>query len=234
MRRYVTPSGVTLRFVTSAGRNTLSRGTRADVCGACCGAGAQILPPIREDGNVTSTERPALSSSLGAAEFRRWYWLKDELQAFARSQEISAAGSKEQLAERIAAFLAGTPLPPPAAPARRSRQRLVPPLTIHTVIPAGHPCSQVLREFFINALGPGFRFDAPMRKFFAANDGTATLAAALDHWHATRDAAPRPIGRQFELNRFSRDWHASHPGGTRQQMLAAWRTHRSLPADQRN
>ena len=182
---------------------------------------------------MTLPERPALSSSLGAGEFRRWYWLKDELQAFARAQQIPATGSKEQLAERVAAYLAGKPLPAPAAKPRRSRQRLVPPLTIHTVIPAGHPCSQVLREFFVNALGPGFRFDAPMREFFAANDGTATLAAALDHWHATRAAAAGPIGPQFELNRFARDWHAAHPGGTRDQMLSAWKVHRSLPVDQR-
>jgi hypothetical protein len=183
---------------------------------------------------VTATERPALAPSLGPEEFRRWYWLKDELQAFARAQELSAAGSKDQLTERIAAFLGGAPLPPPEARPRSSGERLVPPLTIHTVIPAGHPCTQVLREFFVNALGPGFSFDAPMREFFAANDGTATLAAALDHWHATRGTAARPIGRQFELNRFSRDWHAAHPGGTRDQMLQAWKTHRSLPVDLRN
>ena len=184
---------------------------------------------------MTLPERPVLSPSLGAEEFRRWYWLKDELQAFARTQQFPASGSKEQLAERVAAFLAGKPLPAPAAQPRdrRSRQRLVPPLTIHTVIPAGHPCSQVLREFFVNALGPGFRFDAHMREFFAANDGTATLAAALDHWHATREADAGSIGPQFELNRFARDWHAAHPGGTRNQMLSAWKIHRSLPVDQR-
>ena len=200
-----------------------------------CGAGAPIPEWIREDGIVTLPERPALSSALGADEFRRWYWLKEELQAFARAQRIPASGSKEQLAERVAAYLSGRPLPAPAAKPRSriGRQRLVPPLTIHTVIPAGHPCSQVLREFFVNALGPGFRFDAPMREFFAANDGTATLAAALDHWHATRTAAARPIGPQFELNRFSRDWHAAHPGGTRDQMLSAWKLHRSRPVDQR-
>ncbi|MBD8042216.1 hypothetical protein H9638_00150 [Arthrobacter sp. Sa2BUA2] len=172
---------------------------------------------------------------MSAAEFRRWYWLKEELLVFARTQGIPASGSKEILGERIAALLGGKPLPAVPAPAGRKDRvhRLVPPLTIHTVIPAGHPCSQVLREFFVNALGPGFRFDAPMREFFAGNDGTATMGAALDHWHATRGEAPRPIGKQFELNRFSREWHAANPSGSREQMLAAWQVHRSLPVDQR-
>lgn len=184
---------------------------------------------------MTLPERPALTPALSGAEFRRWYWLKEELQAFARSQGLPASGSKEILAGRAAAFLDGKPLPAVPAPAARKdrARRLLPPLTIHTVIPAGHPCSQVLREFFVNALGPGFRFDAPMREFFAGNDGTATMGAALDHWHATRDSAARPIGAQFELNRFSRGWHTRNPGGTRQQMLAAWKAHRSLPVDQR-
>nr|WP_231707845.1 SAP domain-containing protein [Arthrobacter caoxuetaonis] len=182
---------------------------------------------------VIPPQRPPLSTDLSETEFLRWYWLKEELQGFARTNGLSTAGSKATVSSRVAACLAGRPrTEAPARPPRRPAP-LVPPLTIHTVVPAGHPCSQVLREFFVNALGPGFRFDAPMRAFFAANDGTATLAAALDHWHATRSGDARPIGPQFELNRFSRDWHASHPGGTRDQMLTAWKTHRSLPVDLR-
>ncbi|WP_312180217.1 hypothetical protein [Arthrobacter sp.] len=182
---------------------------------------------------MTLPERPPLSPSLSGAEFRRWYWLKDELQAFARHLGLRATGSKESLADRLEAFLDGRPQPLPTPAPGRTADRLRPPLTIHTVIPAGHPCSQVLRAFFLNALGPGFRFDAPMREFFAANDGSATLAAALDHWHATRGAEPRPIGAQFELNRFSRQWHRDNPAGSRQDLLAAWQSHRSLPTDLR-
>ncbi|MGB0100265.1 MAG: DUF6434 domain-containing protein [Nocardioides sp.] len=185
---------------------------------------------------MTLPNRPPLTPSLSGAEFRRWYWLKDELQAFTRELGLRAAGSKEALADRIEAFLDGRPLPPSTSVPRRSTARLTAPLTIHTVIPAGHPCSQVLREFFRNALGPGFRFDAPMREFFAANDGTATLASALDHWHGSRSDAARaskPIGAQFELNRFSRQWHRDNPAGSRQDMLAAWHTHRSLPIELR-
>ena len=184
---------------------------------------------------MTLPERPPLSPSLSGSEFRRWYWLKEELQILARQLGLPATGPKEVLASRLEAFLDGRPQPVTPAPVRPAA-RLRPPLTIHTVIPAGHPCSQVLRAFFLNALGPGFRFDAPMREFFAANDGTATLAAALDHWHATRGEAPRapkPIGAQFELNSFSRAWHRDNPAGTRQEMLAAWQTHRSLPIELR-
>ena len=60
-------------------------------------------------------ERPPLTDKLSGAEFRRWYWLKDELSGFARSLGVTAAGSKQVLAERIAARLDGRPFTEPAA-----------------------------------------------------------------------------------------------------------------------
>ncbi|MFF4546669.1 DUF6434 domain-containing protein [Streptomyces sp. NPDC001435] len=70
------------------------------------------------------------------------------------------------------------------------------------MIPVGQRCNQVLRRYFVEVIGPGFHFDAFMRKFIAQNPGR-TLADAVAHWHATRlDAArPREIEEQFEFNR---------------------------------
>ncbi|AIY01346.1 hypothetical protein ART_1747 [Arthrobacter sp. PAMC 25486] len=177
-------------------------------------------------------QRPALASSMTAAEFSRWYWLKTELADFARSQGLSASGGKEQITERISAMLDGR-LQPSLPAEKRSTKQLAGPLTVDTTVPKGQRCSQLLRAWFTEQLGPGFHFDAHMRDFFAAGDGTATLADALTHWHETRNAAVPEIGRQFELNQFTRTWFAEHPAGTREQMHAAWQVHRSLPVDLR-
>ncbi|WP_217629191.1 DUF6434 domain-containing protein [Sanguibacter gelidistatuariae] len=107
-------------------------------------------------------------------------------------------------------------------------------LSEHTVIPPGQRSSQVLRAWFSDRLGPTFHFDSHMRDFIAAADGSTTLADALDLWRSTRDAAPKDIDPQFELNRFTRDWHSKNPGGTRADMLTAWTRHRSLPTDRRD
>jgi hypothetical protein len=96
-----------------------------------------------------------------------------------------------------------------------------------SVIQPGQRCSQVLRRFFQSRIGPGFHFDQAMRDFIADGAGR-TLGDAVAHWHATRDQPPGPIGRQFEYNRFIRDWHAAHPGGA-QAAAAAWRAHRADP-----
>ncbi|KAA0974262.1 hypothetical protein FQ154_15560 [Paeniglutamicibacter gangotriensis] len=177
-------------------------------------------------------ERPGLTPGLDGTEFARWYWTKNELVDFARQQGIRTGGGKAELAARLTAFLDGTPIPAPVVRKRAGKQ-LAPPLSLHTVVPPGQRCSQVLRLWLTEQLGPGFHFDAPMREFFAAANGTTTLADALAHWSATRGAEPRLIDQQFELNRFTRDWHKQNPGGSREEMLAGWKQYRSLPADLR-
>jgi len=89
-----------------------------------------------------------------------------------------------------------------------------------------------LREFFEAELGPSFIFDRVMRSFISNGVGR-TLGDAIHEWHSTRGAMPKPIAEQFELNRFTRRWHAEHPVGGRAELLAAWRVYRSLPEDAR-
>lgn len=177
--------------------------------------------------------RPPLTADLSGTEFLRWYWLKDELAGFARSIGQKATGSKAVLTERIAAALEGREFAEPSSSRRRSVQQLSGPLTESTVVPAGQRCSQVVRAWLTEQIGPGFRFDAPMREFFAQADGTQTLQDAVAHWHRTRAPDRRDIDPQFEYNRFTRAWHEAHPDGSKEQLLAAWNEYRSRPVDER-
>ncbi|MFF4041458.1 DUF6434 domain-containing protein [Streptomyces sp. NPDC001816] len=181
--------------------------------------------------SATAAEpRPPLTADLTGTELLRWYWTLDELTGLARTMGVARHGGKAALTARLAATLDGLPLP--AAPARRrpATVQLAEPVDGDTVIPAGQRCSQVLRRYFVEAIGPGFHFDTFMRDFIAQNAGQ-TLADAVAHWHATRpDAArPREIEEQFEFNRFTSAWHRQNPAGTRAQALEAWYAHRALP-----
>ena len=84
------------------------------------------------------------------------------------------------------------------------------------MIPPGQRCSQLLRAFFLSAIGPSFRFDAAMREFVLTANGAATLGDAVEHWQLSRQQ-DRKLGRQFELNRFTRQWHVDHPTGIAEQ-----------------
>lgn len=183
-------------------------------------------------GQVIS-DRPALLADLPGSEFGRWYWLKKELEDFARSLGLSTAGSKTLLTARIRSHLDGTPFAEP--PSRRAgpSAQLTGELSHRTVIPAGHRCTQPIRAWFEEQVGPAFRFDAAMRDFFAAANGTQTLADALAHWHARRDRGPQQIDGQFEYNRFTRAWRRDHPTGGRAELLAAWWNYRNRPIDAR-
>lgn len=177
--------------------------------------------------------RPQLTAELSGGELRRWYWLKDELVAFARVLGVRTSGGKELLAERIAAHLDGVPFVEPSPAKRGHTAQLGPELTAETRIPAGQRCSEHVRAWLSAQTGSRFHFDAEMRAFFAAADGTQTMHDALEHWRATRDQGARAIDAQFEYNRFTRQWRQEHPLADRTELLAAWHEYRARPIDER-
>lgn len=177
--------------------------------------------------------RPQLSATLSEREFRRWYWLKAELEAFARELDVRATGSKELLAARIEAALAGRKFAEPTLAPRSTGRQLSPPLAHTSIIPAGQRSSQVVRAWMLEQIGPAFHFDAEMREFFSRSDGTQTMQDAIHHFYATRHQCDKRIDSQFEYNRFTRAWHDSHPDGTRDELLKDWRSYRATPIDER-
>ena len=179
--------------------------------------------------SATTPPRPALTPSLGAEEFSRWYWTTAELAAFAGELGVARRGPKAALTERIRARLAGERVeaPPPVR-----RNRLVPPLSRATVIPGGLVLSRGLRDWFIAEVGPGFRANDALRRFLAEEPGR-TLGDALDCYLATRHGPSPAIGEQFEYNAFVRAWWERHPGGSAEALRSAWARWRATPADER-
>ena len=148
-----------------------------------------------------------------------WYWTRAQLDEIARREGVPRTGDKQQLADRLIAHFDGRPAPPvPRNP--RPAKPLLPPFRLDMVVPAGQPMTRELRTYLAAQIGPRFRFDGFMREFFADPEGR-TLSDAVDVWHATRGRR-RPIGTQFEYNRFTSEYRRRHPHASRQEMLAAW------------
>ncbi len=183
-------------------------------------------------GSMTES-RPTLDEHLTGQELLRWYWLRSELAAFARSLGVAASGAKRDLTARLVAHLDGSPSRSPTPPRQPTPTALAEPLTAATLIPPGQRCTQQLRRYFTDLIGPSFAFDAAMRDFIF-NGAGRTLGAAVNHWHFTRSQPQPEIGSQFELNAFIRDWHHHHSSGSHAQALHAWRIHRDLPVEARN
>jgi hypothetical protein len=159
---------------------------------------------------------------------RRWYWLRAELVEIARRVGAPTSEAKLDLLEQIAARLSAR-TPPPRRARPRSGDTLPPAITARAVIHPGQRCTQALRMWMRSQVGPRFAFDAPMRDAVATGGITAGDLVGL--WHSSRDRALEEPSTQFELNRYARQWHAAHPGGSHAEMLAGWRAHRSSPRD---
>ena len=170
--------------------------------------------------------RSELTHKLSSEDFLDFYWLKKELLGFCRQQNLSTAGSKDELKKRIAHFLAtGEKLKPERKPSKRAAMPDV--FTRDTVIGVGWRSSQALRVFFEKEIGPQFHFNGVMRDFIKQGEGK-TLQEAIDVWEADRRSpAKKDIDSQFEYNRHMRAYFEAHPGATRAEALAAWQEKRS-------
>ncbi|MCH8532959.1 MAG: SAP domain-containing protein [Saccharospirillum sp.] len=172
--------------------------------------------------------RPPLTASLSEVEFRRWYWLKFELAAFARELRLSPTGLKQDIAERIAAHLSCR-TPPPTNRKPRRAAKMPNAFSLDTRVGEGWRCTQELRSFFESQCGSGFRFNAPLREFIASGNGQPLSAAVALYVNSLRKG-PQPIAAQFEYNRHMREFKALNPDGTHAEAVAAWWLKRGKPS----
>jgi hypothetical protein len=189
---------------------------------------------------VKKAQRPELQASLACAEFRRWYWLKRELQEFASRLGMRGVSSlgKDELSKLICAALDGQPVDSLITePANRKRSNAAVDtgarLTSKSLIP-GPPClGKRTRAYFMREVGSDFKFNAHMREYLSRNAGQRTLGEALAHYHETKHIKPQSIGAQFEYNQFSRDWREGKmrdvPEYNGLTLREAWALKRSLP-----
>lgn len=186
------------------------------------------MPPTRE------TDRPGLEEIRTAEAFRRWYWLKSELVAFARAQGLPSAGSKPELADRIAQWLESGEVRAPERRAVTSRfdwRREA--LTPETVITDSYRNTSNVRAFMKSHAGARFAFSNEFMAWMRMNTGR-TLADAAAFWKEL-DRRKREDGYrerslpQNQYARFSRALAEAKPGISAQEIRRLWKIKRSGP-----
>jgi SAP domain-containing new25/Domain of unknown function (DUF6434) len=165
--------------------------------------------------------RPALNQKLSAADFQRWYWLKEELSEYCRVNNLSRSGSKPDIAQRIIAHLSGEKLPPPSKVKKRGD--MPSSFKLGDVIGQGWKCNPSLGAFFRKHCGAGFRFNAAIRNFIHTHAGSTLQQAVECYKESVAPGAPKQeIIPQNEYNRHTREFYQTHPKATRGQVLEAW------------
>lgn len=164
-------------------------------------------------------ERPELSVGLAAEEFRRWYWLKEELVTFCRDQGLSSSGLKREIESRIAVFLEEGRRR--RATGGNRRAGVMPErFSMHSVIGEGWRCGPALGKFLRGELGEGFRFNAAVREFI--HNGVGRRLGEIAAVYRESLGRKREIPEQLEYNRHFREYFQEHPGASREETIAAW------------
>lgn len=178
--------------------------------------------------------RPELRKDLDVQDFLSYYWLKEELQVFCRENGMSAAGSKMEITDRIAAFLQTGEINKPAKKKKSPSKDVLSELNLDTVITENHRCSQTVRAFFKSVI-PKFHFSTYIQHYFKENAGK-TYRDVVHAWYEEEERKKNPpykkqIGSQFEYNQFTRDYFADpkNKGSNREEAIKAWNVLKKLP-----
>ena len=148
---------------------------------------------------------------------------------------MSTSGSKVEITDRVARFIKTGEI---KKPIRKSRAALkdtkLEELSLDTIIPKDHRCSQVVRAFFQSKI-PKFHFSTYIQTFFKENVGK-TYQDALTAWYEEEERKKDPsykkqIGSQFEYNQFISDYFADpkNKDKKREDAIQAWNEIKVLP-----
>lgn len=179
------------------------------------------------------SERPELSRELDSRSFRSYYYLKEELVAFCRQNNLPVSGGKIELTDRIACFLdTGTVS---QATAKRKSSVLVGEITEETIIESNIVCSEKHRAFFLEKIGKSFSFNVLFQRWLKANAGK-TYKDAIEAYHQILEEKKKSkttIDKQFEYNTYIRDFFEDNKDMRLEDAIACWKYKKSLKGHNR-
>lgn len=180
--------------------------------------------------------RPELNINIHPDDFANYYWLKEELITFCKSNGIPAVGGKAEIAERIVHFLRTGEVRSAKASHRKQIQLTADQLSLEAKIPEGYKNDEVHRRFFKSVIGDHFKFNVAFMNWMKTHAGHS-YSEAVDEWNRIREDRKQGkktvISSQFEYNQYTRDFYAANKGRSRQDAIRCWKYKKSLPGHNR-
>lgn len=181
-------------------------------------------------------KRPNINSIQSADEFRRWYWLKEELVTYCREHKIPYSAGKFELIERIAQFMDTGKIAKPKRKRKTSSfDWATESLTLDTVITDSYKNNQNVRAFMTEHIGSQFSFNIDFMAWMKGNIGK-TLADAIEQWQLlearkTDSDFQTDIKEHNQYNQYLRDFFENNPHLTIKEARKCWDYKRALPSD---
>lgn len=170
---------------------------------------------------------PRLAKDLKPEEFKQYYFLKEELKDFCRSEGLKVSGSKEDLENRIIHYLAtGEELK--ESTTRKSFSETPSEITLDTKLGENFRCSEDKREFFENEIGKSFKFKVSFQKWLKANPDKTYRDAVEAYWELQNSKEKTQIGKQFQYNQYVRDFFEDNKDKSLDDAIKCWKYKKSL------
>lgn len=183
-------------------------------------------------------KRPILNKNISVEDFRAFYWLKSELQAFCKTEGLHRTGAKLDLANCIEIYLTTgektVPLSVKSTKPNSSFDWKTAPLHTSTLITDNYKNTENVRAFFQTQVDKKFKFNIQFMAWMKANTGK-TLADAIVAWQEIevekKKGKRKDIAPQFEYNTYIRDFLAANPKTSKATAIKYWKVKRSMRGD---
>lgn len=184
-----------------------------------------------------SERRPSFENIASGREFRRWYWLKEELIDICKRSNLPYTGGKFELQDRIVHALDndGKLLPSPKIRTSSKFNWAKAKLTPDTVITDNVSFGMNFRGFMKSQIGNAFSCHGDFMDWVRANPGK-TLQDAIEQWQLLEDRKKDPtfkrkIAKHNMFAQYTRDFLEDNPGLTLKDAKTYWSLKKQFPTD---
>ena len=179
---------------------------------------------------VIVLNRPKLDKNLDSKIFKEYYYLKEELVEFCRSNGLQTTGSKIDLSERIIKYLDTGEKVYKKNDSRKTK--IIDEITLDTLIEDNFVCSEKHRSFYKKNIGNSFSFNVLFQKWLKSNSGK-TYRDSIDAYYKILEDKKNNKGsividKQFEYNTYIRDFFKDNKGRSLDDAIKCWKYKKSL------
>ena len=171
--------------------------------------------------------RPLLTKDLNPEEFNDYYFLKEELKDFCRSEGLNVSGSKGDLEKRIVHYLStGEELK--ESNINNHPTQISSEISLDSKLGENFKCSEDKRVFFENEIGRTFRFKVKFQKWLKANPDKTYRDAIEAYYEIQNSKEKTEIGKQFQYNQYIRDFFEDNEDKSLDDAIKCWKYKKSL------
>ena len=189
-----------------------------------------------------TSNKHKLNKELSSAEFKEYYFLKEELKEFCRNEGLKISGSKNQLEKRIIYYLDtgkslddsnsiekdDKPIRPNFQKSDKTKASISKEIRLDSILGENFKCSEDKREFFEKEIGKGFKFKVKFQKWLKANPDK-TYQDAIHAYHELENSNEKTeIGKQFQYNQYVRDFFKDNDDKTLNDAIKCWNYKKSI------